>query len=144
MPCSLASVWYSARDPRHVAQGKEPFCQRIVCSGSILAAKKIGSKRARTTNTKYFKEPFHADIYIQHLANQHAERWKQYQDTDDAGKNAFFREQLPIKRTLQNYIDTKQIKKIFLINASIVDLIIGKILWDPEETESQTHAKMMV
>lgn len=104
---------------------------------------KVGAKRARTKNTKYFKAPFRADIYRQHLTNQHPERWQQYQAADDAGKKAFFEELVPVKKTLHQYFGTEQIKMIFLINAPIVDVIIGDMLWDPEDVEGQTHANMM-
>ena len=62
-------------------------------------------------------DDFRADVYKQHLTNQHPERWQQYQDADDAGKKAFFEEQLPVKTTLHKYFGTKQAETIFLINA---------------------------
>lgn len=34
-------------------------------------------------------------------------------------------------------------EKIHLFNASIVDVIIGKVQWNPEDLEGQTHSKMM-
>lgn len=58
-------------------------------------------------------------------------------------RKRFFEEQLPVKNTLHAHFGNKQIEKIYLINAPIVDVIIGKMLWDPEDTEGQTHARMM-
>lgn len=47
---------------------------------------------------------------------------------------------LPVKGTLNNFFGTKQVEKICLIKAPIVNLIIGEILWDPDDFEGQTHA----
>ena len=33
--------------------------------------------------------------------------------------------------------------RLHIINASIVDKIIGDMLWDPDEVESESHTKMM-
>ena len=104
---------------------------------------KVGAKRSRTENTVYFKAPFRTDKYTQHHSAQHPERWKRYQDADDAEKRSFFEDQLPVKETLHSYFGTKQIEKIFLINAPIVDVIIGEMLWDPDCIDVQTHANMM-
>ena len=48
-----------------------------------------------------------------------------------------------MKSTLHNYFGTKKIQIIFLINVPIADVIIGDMLWDPEDIEGQTHANMM-
>lgn len=105
---------------------------------------KVGSKRSRTENIKYFKPPFRTDVYKQHLQRQHPECWTKYQNEDDAGKKAFFEEQVPLKTTLHSYFGTKQIEKNFVINAPIVDVIIGDMLWDPEDIECETRSKMML
>jgi len=49
-----------------------------------------------------------------------------------------------MKRMLHAHFGAKQVEKIFLINAPIVNVIIGQMLWDPEDVEGQTHASMIV
>lgn len=41
-----------------------------------------------------------------------------------------------MKQTLHNYFDTKELEKIFPINAPIVDVFIEDILWDLKYIES--------
>ena len=57
----------------------------------------------------------------------------------DAGKKAFFDEPLPVKKTLYAHFNTKQVEKIDLINAPMVDVSIEKMLCDSEDTEGQTQ-----
>lgn len=140
-PCpEICRPCHSARERQQVG-GR--CVRRVLVLRLLWPRRKVGSKRSRTTNIKYLAAPFCTDNYKQHNENQHPERWKEYQEADDAGKKAFFEGQLPVKKTLHAHFGTKQVEKIYLINAPIVDLIIGKMLWDPEETGGQTHAKMM-
>ena len=58
-------------------------------------------------------------------------------------KKAFFYEHLPLKETLHGFFGKKTTEKIFMINAPIVSVIIGEMLWDPKDVERQTHTNMM-
>ena len=64
---------------------------------------KPGSKRARTTNVKYFKHPFRADNYTQHMRTAHPEHWKAYEESSKEEKKTFFDEVVPIKKTLHAF-----------------------------------------
>ena len=44
---------------------------------------------------------------------------------------------------MHGYFGAKQVSKRFLVNAPIVSVIIGEMLWDPDEIEGDTHEKMM-
>lgn len=48
-----------------------------------------------------------------------------------------------MKKTLHKYFGTKKIKKIFPINASIVEVIIREMLWDPEDIKVQMQLNLM-
>ena len=105
---------------------------------------KPGAKRKRTSNVKYFKKPFCEDNYVQHHKQQHSEKWKQYLEASDAEKRAFFNETTPVKETLFGHFGSKQITKIFLIDQSIVENIIGEMFWDSEEPYCASHQRMMM
>ena len=104
---------------------------------------KVGSKRKITGNIKYFSRPFRADNYRQHHVKQHPQRWKQYQEASGEEKKTFFEENKPIKATLHHYYGGKQGTQRYLIDAPIVNVIIGEMLWDPEDIDGSTHTNMM-
>ena len=56
---------------------------------------KIGSKRNRTTNVKYFNRPFHIDMYRWHLVSQHPGCWEEYSELNGSKKAGFFDKMLP-------------------------------------------------
>ena len=74
---------------------------------------------------------------------QYPQRWKQYQEASPEDKKTFFEENEPIKETLHHYFGGKQITQQYLINAPIVNVIIGEMIWDPEDIDSSTHTNMM-
>ena len=104
---------------------------------------KVGSKRQKTSNIKYFKKPFRADNYKQHHTMQHPKSWKEYQEASKEEKKTFFDEAIPVKQTLHTYFGAQQVCQRFLVNATVVNVIIGDMLWDPEDIDGETHAKMM-
>jgi hypothetical protein len=104
---------------------------------------RVGAKRHKTKNIKYFSKPFRADNYRQHHEKQHPQMWKQYQEASDEEKKAFFETSRPVKETLHNYFGTKQVAQRIRINAAIVNVIIGELLWDPEDIDGETHSRMM-
>lgn len=103
----------------------------------------IGSKRRKTGNVKYFTAPFRTDNYLQHHRNQHSTLWENYQSLSSEDKKLFFADVIPVKETMHQYFSGKQVEKIYLINAGIVTIIIGEMLWDPEDFEGETHSKML-
>ena len=48
-----------------------------------------------------------------------------------------------MKHTLHSHCGSQQVPRLHIINASIVDKIIGDMLWDPDEVEGESHTKMM-
>ena len=81
--------------------------------------------------------------YKQHHTMQHPKRWKEYQEASKEEKKTFFDEVIPVKQTLHTYFGAQQVCQRFLVNATVVNVIIGDMLWDPEDIDGETHAKMM-
>ena len=48
-----------------------------------------------------------------------------------------------MKEIMHHYFCARKVTKQFLINAPIVNVIIGGMLWDPEDTNGGTHTGMM-
>ena len=55
----------------------------VLCANfaQCLEGTKIGGKRARTKNVKYFST-FWTDGYKLHLSTAHTEKWEEYQDKE--------------------------------------------------------------
>ena len=104
---------------------------------------RVRSKRKKTGNIKYFSRPFRAENYRQHHVKQHPQRWKQYQEARGEEKKTFFEENELIKETLHHDYGGKQVTQRYLINAPIVNVIIGEMLWDPEDIDGSTHTNTM-
>ena len=83
--------------------------------------------------TKYFCS-FRVQYYKQHLCNQHQEEWTQYQSLSNEEKNFFDNRQV-VAKTLHAHIDIGQDRYIFQINREIVDVIIGELLFDPDDDD---------
>lgn len=104
---------------------------------------KVGSKRKKSSHVKFFTKPFRPENYRQHHLQQHPARWMQYEDSSDEEKKIFFEGCRPVKQTLHRYFGGSQVEKQFLINAPIVNTIIGEMLWDPDDVEGVTYENMM-
>uniref|UniRef100_M4BS94 Uncharacterized protein n=1 Tax=Hyaloperonospora arabidopsidis (strain Emoy2) TaxID=559515 RepID=M4BS94_HYAAE len=48
-----------------------------------------------------------------------------------------------VKQTLHSHFGSQQVPRLNTINASIVDKIIGDMLWDLDEVEGESHTNMM-
>ena len=59
-----------------------------------------------------------------HHMMQNLERWKEYQEGSKEEKKTFFDEAIPVKQTLHHYFGAQQACQRFLINASVVNVII--------------------
>lgn len=92
---------------------------------------------------KYLTEAFPVDNYTKHQAKQHPMPWSKYQAGTDEEKKTFFDTIFPVKETLCSHYTRQKVAKHFLLDAPIVNVIIGDMLWDPEDIDGYTHAKML-
>ena len=118
--------------PRHSHEYAIRVTQRSAENESVVVAaeclfcvyfgreSKVGAKRKKTGNIKYFSKPFRADNYRQYHVTQHPQMWEQYQEANDEEKKRFFEENRPVKEALHHHNGWKQIKQRYLINAQIV------------------------
>ena len=77
---------------------------------------------------------FRAGHYKQHLENQHAVRWSDYQNLSSEDKRKFFDKTVPREQTLAIHFEGEAPTR-FKVKASIVNDIIGGMLFDPDDLE---------
>jgi len=100
--------------------------------------------RKRTTKTKYYNT-FRTTCYKQHLELEHPAKWADYDRLrTEEEKEAFFGSPLavPVSSLLHAHFDISTSALVVRIN-SIVDVIIGDLLFHPEDHEGVTHQRAM-
>ncbi|KAH6578257.1 hypothetical protein BASA61_003987 [Batrachochytrium salamandrivorans] len=104
---------------------------------------KVGAKRKATERTKYF-DHFRTDNYMQHLVQQHPKKWSEYEVLKSAEeKEAFFHAvDVPFVSTLAAHFEREGMLR-FLINKSIVEVIIGNLMFHPDDVDGCTISRAL-
>lgn len=95
---------------------------------------KVGAKRKATSNIHFFTS-FRADQIKAHMMDQHAEKWREYDQSSPEEKESFFDCVRPFKTTLHAHFGGKQTALHFTVNKDIVEVLIGEMLFDPDGDE---------
>jgi hypothetical protein len=102
-------------------------------------------KRKMTANEKYFSYPWRVDNFTTHLKKQHHSKWAEYQELSTEDKKSFFKSnECPEAVNMRSFVQPEASMKAriiakqkckFLIDADIVNILIGELLLDepPEE-----------
>ncbi len=90
-------------------------------------------KRKSRNNIKYFLKPFLPHKYRSHHDGQHAESWVLYKAVAKKDKQHFFDNKIKVANTLHRYMDLDSNILTFMINASIVNTIIGDMFFRDDE-----------
>ena len=104
---------------------------------------KIGGKRARTKNVKYFST-FQTDGYKLHLSTAHTEKWEEYQNIERAEDKEVFFASAPVAfgNTLHAHLESASHLRVF-ISAKIVEDVIADLLFHPDDIEGVTQKRAM-
>lgn len=117
----------------------------VMCRFCVAFGREVnpGRKRKATDNVKYFST-FVTAHYASHLSGQHGKKWKEYQALQtDEEKNDFFDDvDVPFCNTLVSHFDGDNTTR-FYINASIVENVIGDLLFHPDDIEGITRARAL-
>jgi hypothetical protein len=107
-------------------------------------------KRKMTANEKYFSYPWRADNFSTHLKKQHPSKWAEYQELPTEDKKSFFkRNECPEAVNMRSFVQPEASMKAriiakqkckFLIDADIVNILIGELLLDEPTTEDADNA----
>ncbi|KAH9265975.1 hypothetical protein BASA83_010885 [Batrachochytrium salamandrivorans] len=110
---------------------------------NLRKEEEVGRKRKATSNVKYF-ESFRTDNYLSHLQGQHSLKWEEYQriHTSDEREAFFTNREIPFIATLDAHFESERPLQ-FLINKDIVDIIIGDLLFHPDDVEGISHTRAL-
>jgi hypothetical protein len=76
---------------------------------------------------------------MQHLRLNHKTRWEEYQGLEHQEKSKYFDVTVKHVETICHYIEPRSEAITLTISSSIVDVVIGDMLWHPTDMEGQTH-----
>ena len=122
---------------RHPSSGQVYNC---VCHFCIVFGreKKVGGKRDRTRNIKYFKT-FHTDGYRRHLSTAHAYMWDAYQDLETKDENKqFFKSRSDFVNSLDAHLESSPHIQI-IVNAPMIEKVVWEILFHPDDVDGVTR-----
>jgi len=106
-------------------------CMFCVYEGrdSVVVDDSSTRKRKSRNDIKYFLKPFLPHKYRSHHDGQHAESWALYKAATKKDKQHFFDNKIKVANTLHRYMDLDSNILMFMINASIVNTIIGDMFF---------------
>jgi hypothetical protein len=90
-------------------------------------------KRMSRSDIKYFKKPLLLHKYRSHHSVQHAESWELYQASSTEEKKNFFVGKIKNVNTIHRHMDLATDTLTFTVKASIVESIIGYLLFRDHE-----------
>lgn len=98
---------------------------------------KPGAKRKRTTNVRVFHAPFRTDSYRRHLVLAHPQQWKVFEQCSKAEKATFFDGVANQTNIVMPSRSESEGALMLTFNRDIVEVIIGNLLFDPVDEETQ-------
>ena len=100
----------------------------------------MGRKRSRSDRVKYFKAPFCKENYSSHNKRRHITKCTKYCDIDASTKKSFFDigRSSGSQATLHAFSGPHRIPLCTLIDKDIVDIIIGNMMFHPEDMDGVT------
>ena len=118
-------------------------CTKVVVSVTCLFCvhfgreDKVGAKRKATSNIQSFKHLFRAYFYQKHMKTHHPQNWETYYALSNEQKATFFDESAPVvhRNTIWSHFDGAPAHMYHFVNKSIVDVIVGEILFHPDDAK---------
>ena len=104
----------------------------------------VGGKRKCTSNVKYFST-FRSENYRRHHESAHKTKWEEYQKLDSQeDREKFFEDaDVPFVNTLHAHKDQDLDHIRVLVNAPIVETIVGDLLFHPDDVAGVTHERAL-
>lgn len=122
---------------------KSVLCRFCVAFGREDAPSEAKTRK-KTTNVKYYTKSFRVELFRKHLVGQHPLRWADYSRlaTEEERQGFFVQTPVPFVETLHAVFETEK-ELLFSINSGIVDTIIGKLLFHPDDVGTRSHTRAM-
>ena len=103
---------------------------------------KVGPKRNTTSNLKTFGPVFRPENYRIHLNSEHSTKWEAYCALSPELKGSYF-DGIPFTNTIISHLERGCDAVVYTIDKDIVDIIIGDILWNPNDIDGLTYENAM-
>ena len=128
--------------------GASPAVITTVCRFCEVFGKEeavVGRKRSRSDRIKYFKAPFRKENYSSHNKRMHIAKWTEYCELDAGAKKSFFEigSSSGSQATLHAFAGPRSLPLRTLIDKDIVDIIIGDMMFHPEDMDGITRARLL-
>ena len=103
----------------------------------VTRSQEPNASEQKTSSCSHFRAG-----HYEHLENQHAVRWSDYQKLSSEDKRKFFDKTVPQEQTLAIHFEGEAPIQ-FKVKASIVNDIISGMLFDPNDLEGLSFARAM-
>lgn len=105
----------------------------------------VGMKRGRSERVKYFKVPFRKENYSSHHTRMHSTQWAEYRELGLSGRQSFFNIGTisGSQTTMRAFAAPRTPQLRVLIDMDIIDVIIGDMMFHPEDKDGITRARLL-
>jgi hypothetical protein len=105
----------------------------------------VGMKRGRSERVKYFKAPFRKENYSSHHRRMHSTQWAEYRELEPSAKKSVFDIGTisGSQTTMHAFAAPRTPQLRVLIDKDIVDVIIGEMMFHPEDMDGITRARLL-
>ncbi len=105
----------------------------------------MGMKRGRSEHVKYFKAPFRKENYSLHHTRMHSTQWAEYRELEASAKKSFFDNGMisDSQTTMHAFAAPHTPQVSVLIDKDIVDVIIGEMMFHPEDMDRIIRARLL-
>jgi len=140
----------------HVAEFGVRICERAVGNSTTVVTtacrfcevfgkeeSKVAMKRGRSERIKYFKAPFRKENYSSHHTRMHSTQRAEYRELEASAKKSFFDNGTisGSQTTMHAFVAPRTPQVSVLIDKDIVDVIIGEMMFHPEDMDGITRAR---
>jgi hypothetical protein len=141
----------------HVDKFGRRICERAVGNSTAVATtagrfcevfgkeeSEVGMKHGRSERVKYFKAPFRKENYSSHNRRMHSTQWAEYRQLEPSAKKSFFDiGTISGSQTTMHAFAARTPPVRVLIDKDIVDVIIGEMMFHPEDMDGTTRALLL-
>ena len=141
----MYGVQVTARDPATKAP-TSILCRFCATFGREEADDGSVRKRARTNKPKYWEgKTFRSDYFKAHMKEQHKAKFAEYSALSSEARAVFFdaATQSTGQMTMFAFGEARRSSIRFLFDRDIIEVIIGEMMWHPDDIDGLTHARMM-
>jgi hypothetical protein len=125
---------------------RNPTTSAVVSAGCLFCVK-VGRatandssrKRGRTENVQYYRVPFSTDNMKTHAEKQHPDAFEECSSLGVTEKKSNF-DDVNRKNILHAHLDGEKPLR-FMINKDIVDVVIGEMLFDPDDVKQRQRVR---